>query len=68
VDGKAVVTDYIPEWKMTRTGDVHVGFGAYLNDNTSVVRYRNIQVRRLTKAPVPPTKTAAMPSREPATP
>jgi hypothetical protein len=59
VDGKAVVTDYIPEWKMTRTGDVHVGFGAYVNDNTTVVRYRNIQVRRLIKPPVPPTGTAA---------
>jgi hypothetical protein len=66
VDGKAVVTDYIPEWKMTRTGDVHVGFGAYVNDNTSVVRYRSIRVRRLTKPPTPPTESTATASREPA--
>jgi hypothetical protein len=58
VDGKAVVTDYVPEWKMPRTGDVHVGFGAYVNDNTTVVRYRNIRLRRLIKPPVPPTGTA----------
>jgi hypothetical protein len=68
VDGKAVVTDYVPEWKMPQSDETHLGFGAYVNDNTTVVRYRNIQVRRLTKAPVPPTKTAAMASRELAAP
>ena len=66
VDGKALVTDYVPEWKLARTGDVHVGFGAYVNDNTSVVRYRNIRVRRLTEPPPPPTASTAKASRAPA--
>lgn len=55
VDGKAVVTDYVPEWKMAVGTDTKVGFGAYVNDNTSVVRYRNVRVQRLTKPPTPPT-------------
>jgi hypothetical protein len=66
VDGKAVVTDYIPEWKMTHTGDVHVGFGAYVNDNTTVVRYRNVRVQRLTKPPTPPAAAATTAASAPA--
>jgi hypothetical protein len=59
VDGKPVVTDYVPEWKMPHGDDIHVGFGAYLNDNTTVVRYRNVRVRRLTQPPKPPSASAA---------
>jgi hypothetical protein len=59
VDGKPVVTDYVPEWKMPRGSDIHVGFGAYLNDNTTVVRYRDVRVQRLTKTPTPPAAPAA---------
>jgi hypothetical protein len=54
VDGKPVVTDYVPEWKMTRSGDVQAGFGAYVNDNTIVVRYRNVRLRHLSAPPAPP--------------
>ena len=59
VDGKPMVTDYVPEWQMTPGSDTQFGFGAYVNDNTSVVRYSNIRVRRLTAAPTPPNEGAA---------
>ena len=67
VDGDAVVTDYVPEWKMTRGSDVQVGFGGYVNDNKLVVRYRNVRLQRLSARPVPPG-TAAAASGEHATP
>jgi hypothetical protein len=59
VDGKPMVTDYVPEWQMTPGSDTQFGFGAYVNDNTSVVRYSNIRVRRLTAPPTPPNEGAA---------
>jgi hypothetical protein len=61
VDGKPVVTDYVPAWKMPRSEEAHLGFGGYVNDNTSVVRYRNVRVQRLTKTPTPPAAPAATP-------
>jgi hypothetical protein len=59
VDGKPMVSDYVPEWQMTPGNDTQFGFGAYVNDNTSVVRYSNIRVRRLTAPPTPPNEGAA---------
>ena len=58
VDGDPVVTDYLPEWKMPRGPDTQVGFGGYVNDNKSVVRYRNVRLRRLTARPAPPAVPA----------
>jgi hypothetical protein len=66
VDGKAVVTDYVPEWKMPQSEETHLGFGAYVNDNTSVVRYRNVRVQRLTKPPTPPAESATAAASAPA--
>jgi hypothetical protein len=68
VDGKPVVTDYVPEWRMTRSRDVQVGFGAYVNDNTIVVRYRSVRLRRLTAPPLAPSGPSSAASREQATP
>jgi hypothetical protein len=51
VDGKPVVTDYVPEWRMTRSPETRMGFGGYVDDNTTVVRYRNVRLRRLAAAP-----------------
>jgi hypothetical protein len=67
VDGTPVVTDYVPEWGMTRSGDAQVGFGAYVNDNTIVVRYRNIRLRRLSAPPAPPGGSSTAAAREQAT-
>jgi len=53
-----VITDYAPEWKMARTADAQVGFGAYVDDNTITVRYRNVRLRRLSAAPLPPSPPA----------
>jgi hypothetical protein len=36
--------------------DVQVGFGAYTDDNTYKVRYRGARLRRLTAAPVFPSR------------
>jgi len=54
VNSEPVVTDYVPEWKVAPSSDAQVGFGGYVNDNTIVVRYRNVSLRRLAKPPVPP--------------
>ncbi|HEU0107460.1 MAG TPA: hypothetical protein VFT38_14875 [Vicinamibacteria bacterium] len=59
VDGKPMVSDYVPEWQMTPGSYTQFGFGGYLDDNTTVVRYSNIRVRRLTAAPTPPREGAA---------
>ena len=66
VDGKALVTDDVPEWKMPQSDEAHVGFGAYVNDNTTVVRYRNVRVQRLTKPPTPPAESATGAASAPA--
>jgi hypothetical protein len=63
VDGKPVVTDYVPEWRMTRSGDAQVGFGGYVDDNTIVVRYRNVRLRRLSATPAPPGEPSTIASR-----
>jgi hypothetical protein len=60
VDGKAMVSDYVPEWRMIPGSDTQFGFGAYVNDNTSVVRYSNIRVRRLTAPPTAPGEGAGV--------
>jgi hypothetical protein len=67
VDGKPVVTDYVPEWGMTRSGDAQVAFGGYVDDNTTVIRYRNVRLRRLSAMPAPPGGSATSASREDAT-
>ena len=54
VDGKPMVSDYVPEWQMPPGSDTQFGFGGYVDDNTTVVRYSNIRVRRLTGPPTPP--------------
>jgi hypothetical protein len=59
IDGEAVVSDYRPAWEMPRTPDVGVGFGAYIDDNTYSVRYRDVVLRRLTSMPGPPSRVAA---------
>jgi hypothetical protein len=64
VNGEPVVTDYVPEWKVAPSSDAQVGFGGYVNDNTIVVLYRNVTVRRLTRPPVPPGRPAAAVSRQ----
>jgi hypothetical protein len=58
VNGAVVASDYVPEWDLVRGPDVKVGFGAYLDDNTVVVRYRNARLRRLTAAPLRPSPGA----------
>lgn len=50
LNGTAVVEDYAPEWRRPRSPDDQVGFGAYVDDNTCVLRYRNVTLRRLTTA------------------
>jgi len=64
VDGDPVVTDYVPEWRMTRGAETQIGFGGYVNDNQSVVRYRNVRLRRLSARPSPPGAPAASASSE----
>jgi hypothetical protein len=64
VDGDPVATDYVPEWKMTRGPETQVGFGGYVNDNKSVVRYRNVRLRRLSARPSPSGGSAASTSSE----
>jgi hypothetical protein len=64
VDGKPAVTDYVPEWRMARGGDAQVGFGGYVDDNTIVVRYRNVRLRRLSATPAPPDGPSAAASRD----
>ena len=53
VNGDEVVRDYAPEWNPPGTADGQVGFGAYLDDNTFSVRYRDVKIRRLTAPPLP---------------
>jgi hypothetical protein len=36
-----------------RSADDKVGFGAYVDDNVVTVRYRDVRLRKLTKAPTP---------------
>lgn len=64
VDGQPVAENYVPTWRTTRSGDAQVGFGAYIDDNTTVIRYRNVRLRRLNAPPEPPARRAA--SGEPA--
>lgn len=54
INGEEVVRDYAPEWNPPRTPDGQVGFGAYLDDNTFSLRYRDVKLRRLTAPPSPP--------------
>jgi hypothetical protein len=56
LNGEAVVTDYAPEWNPPRTSENQVGFGAYLDDNTFSLRYRDVKLRRLTSPPSPPSE------------
>jgi hypothetical protein len=56
LDGEAVVTDYAPEWNPPRSADNQVGFGAYVDDNTYSLRYRDVKLRRLTSPPSPPSR------------
>jgi hypothetical protein len=56
LNGEAVVTDYAPEWNPPRTSENQVGFGAYLDDNTFSLRYRDVRLRRLTSPPSPPSE------------
>jgi hypothetical protein len=57
LNGEPVVTDYLPEWNPPRGPDNQVGFGAYLDDNTFSVRYRDVKLRRLMSAPSAPSDT-----------
>jgi hypothetical protein len=54
VDGEQVVSNYVPEWQPPRSANAQVGFGAYLDDNTVISRYRDVHLRRLTAPPTPP--------------
>ena len=63
VDGEPVVTAYVPEWKLSRTADRQVGFGAYYDDNIVTARYRDVSLRRLTSAPAPPERNRPAPGR-----
>jgi hypothetical protein len=56
LNAEPVVTEYLPEWNPPRGADNQVGFGAYLDDNTFSVRYRDVWLRRLTAAPSRPTE------------
>jgi hypothetical protein len=51
LNGAEVVSDYAPEWHPPRRPDNQVGFGAYVDDNTFILRYRNVTLRRLTAPP-----------------
>jgi hypothetical protein len=56
LNGEAVMTDYAPEWNPPTRSDNQVGFGAYIDDNTFSLRYRNVKLRRLTSPPSPPSE------------
>jgi hypothetical protein len=53
VNGAVAVAEYKPDWMLSRKSTSQVGFGAFLDDNTYVVRYRNATLRRLTTPPAP---------------
>ncbi len=50
VNGQVIARDYRPAKGFVNNRDAQVGFGAYHDDNECVVRYRNVEIRRL-KAP-----------------
>jgi hypothetical protein len=54
VNGTIVETDYVPAWDSATGPDALVGLGAYLDDNSFVVRHRNVVVRRLIAPPTGP--------------
>jgi hypothetical protein len=54
VNGRTVEADNAPTWDSATGPDAVVGLGAYLDDNSFVVRHRNVMVRRLTEPPTGP--------------
>lgn len=52
VNGKPVVLDYVPKQQdLAMKNDSLLGFGGYADQNESVVRYKDVKVRRLKSPP-----------------
>ena len=50
VNGQVIARDHQPAKGFVNNKDVQAGLGAYHDDNECVVRYRNVEIRKL-KAP-----------------
>lgn len=56
LNGEQIISDYVPYKKdgMVVDEDAEVGLGGYSDQNESVVRYRDVQIRKLKAAPKVP--------------